>query len=730
MDFGQVGDGGFGSGGGGGGGSAMANLLHDHRHRSNNSDVGSADVALKHCRSVPEMGFCKSRDDDDRAAENQNPMKLARTDSFPFDLKMHNQHQQMMRNNLGYGTSNSTDGGVLFKTDASCKNELAFYTDRTSLMQQHQQPYYPFKTAGLPLSMGRGESMNSIGMGMGSYGTAVQGSRFCFTPSQWQELEHQALIFKYMTAGIQVPTDLLMPIRKSLTELTGLSALSAPRHPTMGWSSFNLRFANNTDPEPGRCRRTDGKKWRCSRDVAPDQKYCERHMHRGRPRSRKLVEGQTAISNSSNGNISNNSTATLEGPDSSSSSLASSISLAAGRSSTGSSSFTSLRPPFSINSHTANSPMGMKGFSGSGGSMSINGGVSSSQFNKPPLHMVSSGAASATSAMSNKDYRYMNWMKGDVDEQLLFSDGKGLGQDSQQSMSSLAMLSSVNNAWRLMPPSKVHTDPKLSNNSMLQYCSPQLRTLLGQDFGLMPDANQMNLQLQEQQQQQQQQQHQQHQQHQHSFLSTGFGNDHSSEGQPLRHFFDDWPRTTRDPTTISWSDMEERSSNSTQLSISLPMTISDFPTSPRGKINLSSLKLSMSAARSSTEEDPLDPTQMGLGVGMGLGLLNEDRHRQTNNWIPVTWQSPVGGPLAEVLQSSTNAGGTPRGGCKTSGLNLMSDGWELSPRGSPRMASPTGVLQKTFASLSDSSSGSSPRAVAAAAAAKHEISLQQNLGGV
>ena len=39
------------------------------------------------------------------------------------------------------------------------------------------------------------------------------------------------------------------------------------------------------DPEPGRCRRTDGKKWRCSRDVVPEQKYCERHLHRGRHRA-------------------------------------------------------------------------------------------------------------------------------------------------------------------------------------------------------------------------------------------------------------------------------------------------------------------------------------------------------------------------------------------------------------------------------------------------------------
>lgn len=48
------------------------------------------------------------------------------------------------------------------------------------------------------------------------------------------------------------------------------------------------------DPEPGRCRRTDGKKWRCSRDVVSGYKYCERHMHRGRNRSRKPVEIPTA----------------------------------------------------------------------------------------------------------------------------------------------------------------------------------------------------------------------------------------------------------------------------------------------------------------------------------------------------------------------------------------------------------------------------------------------------
>lgn len=64
----------------------------------------------------------------------------------------------------------------------------------------------------------------------------------------------------------------------------------------VGWGAFHLGFSNTTDPEPGRCRRTDGKKWRCSRDAVADQKYCERHMNRGRHRSRKPVEGQAGHS--------------------------------------------------------------------------------------------------------------------------------------------------------------------------------------------------------------------------------------------------------------------------------------------------------------------------------------------------------------------------------------------------------------------------------------------------
>lgn len=105
---------------------------------------------------------------------------------------------------------------------------------------------------------------------------------FPFTNAQWRELERQALIYKYLVSSVPVPSDLLFPFTRNKNS----AAVPAP-------VGLNLiKLSKGGDLEPGRCRRTDGKKWRCSRDVAPNQKYCERHLHRGRPRSRKPVELQ------------------------------------------------------------------------------------------------------------------------------------------------------------------------------------------------------------------------------------------------------------------------------------------------------------------------------------------------------------------------------------------------------------------------------------------------------
>ncbi|XP_030968361.1 growth-regulating factor 5-like [Quercus lobata] len=122
---------------------------------------------------------------------------------------------------------------------------------------------------------------------MNTSASASARNRSPFTAIQWQELEHQALIFKYMVAGTPIPPDLLYSVKRSLD--SSISSRPFPNHP-IGWGCFEMGFGRKVDPEPGRCRRTDGKKWRCSKEAYPDSKYCERHMHRGRNRSRKPVE--------------------------------------------------------------------------------------------------------------------------------------------------------------------------------------------------------------------------------------------------------------------------------------------------------------------------------------------------------------------------------------------------------------------------------------------------------
>ncbi|KAF0902574.1 hypothetical protein E2562_018070 [Oryza meyeriana var. granulata] len=123
------------------------------------------------------------------------------------------------------------------------------------------------------------------------------GGRCLFTATQWQELEHQALIYKYMAVGAPVPPDLLLNLRHhgGSGDVDTAPSLAFPsHHPSLGWGCYGAAAAQYgrrvEDPEPGRCRRTDGKKWRCSREAYGDSKYCEKHMHRGKNRSRKPVE--------------------------------------------------------------------------------------------------------------------------------------------------------------------------------------------------------------------------------------------------------------------------------------------------------------------------------------------------------------------------------------------------------------------------------------------------------
>ncbi|CAN4117230.1 unnamed protein product [Withania somnifera] len=119
-----------------------------------------------------------------------------------------------------------------------------------------------------------------------------------FSLAQWQELELQALVYKHMLAGAPIPHELLHLIKKSLISSSPYYNLPHQQHQQYHHYQQTLLQSGywgrtNMDPEPGRCRRTDGKKWRCSRDVVSGHKYCERHVHRGKNRSRKPVENTT-----------------------------------------------------------------------------------------------------------------------------------------------------------------------------------------------------------------------------------------------------------------------------------------------------------------------------------------------------------------------------------------------------------------------------------------------------
>ncbi|KAF3441703.1 hypothetical protein FNV43_RR15618 [Rhamnella rubrinervis] len=167
------------------------------------------------------------------------------------------------------------------------------------LLEPHQQPE-PSAGSALPLFVPEPNSSKISSLSAFSEPTPAS-TRFTrigshFSLAQWQELELQVLIFRYMLAGAAVPQELLQSIKKSLMHTPCFLRHPLQHYPHYQPALFQTGYWGRAamDPEPGRCRRTDGKKWRCSRDVVAGQKYCERHMHRGRNRSRKPVENPTS----------------------------------------------------------------------------------------------------------------------------------------------------------------------------------------------------------------------------------------------------------------------------------------------------------------------------------------------------------------------------------------------------------------------------------------------------
>ncbi|XP_051130034.1 growth-regulating factor 10-like [Andrographis paniculata] len=96
-----------------------------------------------------------------------------------------------------------------------------------------------------------------------------------FTFMQLRELEQQSLIYTYIEKQIPIPTSLILPIWRSFP-----SSLVRTFYPNL----LHLDIKSKVEAEPGRCRRTDGKKWRCAKLVAHGHKYCRAHLHRGRLR--------------------------------------------------------------------------------------------------------------------------------------------------------------------------------------------------------------------------------------------------------------------------------------------------------------------------------------------------------------------------------------------------------------------------------------------------------------
>ncbi|KAG5139075.1 hypothetical protein AAZX31_12G014200 [Glycine max] len=316
--------------------------------------------------------------------------------------------------------------------------------------------------------------MNISGGGGTVMGFSSNG-RSPFTVSQWQELEHQALIFKYMVAGLPVPPDLVLPIQKSFDSTLSHAFF---HHPTLSYCSF---YGKKVDPEPGRCRRTDGKKWRCSKEAYPDSKYCERHMHRGRNRSRKPVESQTMTHSSS---------------------TVTSLTVTGGGDSNGTVNFQNL---------PTNAFGNLQG--------------TDSGTDRTNYHLDS-----IPYAIPSKEYRCLQGLKSEGGEHCFFSEASG-------SNKVLQMESQLESTWPSMSTRVASfSTSKSSTDSLLHSDYPQ-----------------------------------------HSFLSGEYasGEHAKEEGQPLRPFSNEWPKSRE-----SWSGLEDDISNqtafsTTQLSISIPMS-SDF----------------------------------------------------------------------------------------------------------------------------------------------------------
>ncbi|KAF4368932.1 hypothetical protein F8388_021544 [Cannabis sativa] len=341
--------------------------------------------------------------------------------------------------------------------------------------------------------------------------SAAARNRSPFTATQWQELEHQALIFKYMVSGVPIPSDLIYSVKRSLDSTFSSRLFS--QHPT-GWGCFEMGFGRKVDPEPGRCRRTDGKKWRCSKEAYPDSKYCERHMHRGRNRSRKPVE----VSSNTTTMLSPSSTTPMQTPSPSISSVNRNL--------------PGTGPTISSYSQLSSSSIMCEPLSGAHNNPHNNPSAypfvySHSSSSRPPDYGLSpqnntSSPYFCLKPEPDKDYRYFQGSKESMDELAFFPESSGNARSFPDSCHSLL-------------------------NSYRGYSHPQFQ-------GLTDESKEAIKQSADQDQQ-------------HCFiLGTDFKSERginktgkeSETQKPLHHFFGEWPPKNT-AAADSWLDLASNS---------------------------------------------------------------------------------------------------------------------------------------------------------------------------
>uniref|UniRef100_A0A453PRW6 Growth-regulating factor n=1 Tax=Aegilops tauschii subsp. strangulata TaxID=200361 RepID=A0A453PRW6_AEGTS len=122
--------------------------------------------------------------------------------------------------------------------------------------------------------------MMMMGGRAGAGGVGAGGGRCPFTATQWQELEHQALIYKYMASGVPIPSDLLLPLRRSFLLDSALATSPSLAFPpqlagvALAWGSAGRRRTRSRGGAGGRTARSGAAPRRRTRTPSTARSTC------------------------------------------------------------------------------------------------------------------------------------------------------------------------------------------------------------------------------------------------------------------------------------------------------------------------------------------------------------------------------------------------------------------------------------------------------------------------